>query len=128
MWKGYRQLHAPEADLPFLIAALHHPDTKELLFTQLFGLPFGLSTSVVQFNRVPSLLTAVARRCLAILLAHYFDDNAFLDYRVSVSNGQRIFRSLCNLLGVRLSTEKAVSGNGAAIFLGLLNDLQFLPR
>ena len=44
------------------------------VYTELFGLPFGLMSDVIQFNRVPCFITACLRRLLLMMTSHYFDD------------------------------------------------------
>ena len=44
------------------------------VYTELFGLPFGLMSAVIQFNRVPCFIAACLRRLLLMLTSHYFDD------------------------------------------------------
>ena len=48
------------------------------------ALLFGLSGSVLLFNRVPSMLVAVARRWLAIPVHAFFDDFKIVDLRVKM--------------------------------------------
>eukprot|EP00959_Pyramimonas_sp_CCMP1952_P458540 9476787-Pyramimonas_sp.AAC.1 len=74
-WKGYRQLFPTRRDMGVVVVALLHPTTHECLYSVLRGLPFGLGSAVNQFNRVPLLLTAAARRLLYVMGGHYVDDN-----------------------------------------------------
>ena len=67
MWKGYRQLHACEARAPVSVVTFAHPHTKQRVYSQLYGLPFGLASAVVQFNKAPQVLTATLRRVLFLV-------------------------------------------------------------
>eukprot|EP00973_Karenia_brevis_P083062 11516421-Karenia_brevis.AAC.1 len=78
----------------FLITGFVNPNTNATQLHLLHGLPFGLASSLLQFNRVPSLTTAIARRVLGIIKGHYFDDNATLDMSCNLSHGHRTFRKL----------------------------------
>ena len=46
-----------------------------IVYTTQKSLPFGLCASVLQFNRLPLLITASLRRRLVVVAGHYFDDN-----------------------------------------------------
>ena len=79
-WKGYRQLFPSLKHMAFNVIALLDPKARQWKYAVLRGLPFGLGAAVNQFNRVPALLTAAARRLLYIMSAHYVDDNAIVDF------------------------------------------------
>ena len=63
LWKGYRQMHDLERDQAVAIASFVKCDGTRV-YTELFGLPFGLLSAVLQFNRVPCVITACLRRLL----------------------------------------------------------------
>ena len=60
------------------------PRTKMVEFYISYTHLFGLSAAVVNFNRLPELLTAVARRIGIALSWHFFDDQGTLDFRQEV--------------------------------------------
>ena len=64
LWKGYRQSHPIAEHMSVNIITFVPPETRRRVYAQLYGLPFGLASSVNQFNRTPQLLTAIARRVL----------------------------------------------------------------
>ena len=63
------------------VVTFAHPHTKQRVYSQLCGLPFGLASAVVQFNKAPQVLTATLRRVLFLVCGHYFDDMLSLSTR-----------------------------------------------
>ena len=53
MWKGYRQIPPARRDLRFLVVTFFHTKLGKVIYSQLFGLPFGFLSAVLQFNRTP---------------------------------------------------------------------------
>ena len=62
------------AQLCFCVVAIMNPRTKVVEFYISYTHLFGLSAAVVNFNRLPELLTAVARRIGIAPSWHFFDD------------------------------------------------------
>eukprot|EP00971_Amphidinium_carterae_P350273 6491465-Amphidinium_carterae.1 len=122
-WKGYRQNFASMADRRFCVVTFVHPHTKRRVYHQLFGLPFGLGVVVNQFCRAPSLFTAIARRFMALLSAHYFDDNCLVDYLLTASDAKSMFHRLAEMFGIVFSPSKALRMQGVQNFLGSQTDL-----
>ena len=67
-------------------------------FTPLFGLAYGLESAVVNFNRLPQLGVAAARRVCASFAAAYFDDELSIEFcahsAVSSLGLQLVFRAM----------------------------------
>ena len=122
-WKGYRQLFPTLEHMAFNVAAVLHPTKRIWLYTVLRGLPFGLGAAVNQFNRVPALLSAAARRLLFILAAHYVDDNSVTELADLRGHGRQAFIELADMFGVALSEKKRQAPACMPVLLGLLNDL-----
>ena len=53
-------LRVPTANQEFMIAALWDPDADAPVFCEVFGHCFGLVSSVINFNRIPHLLSVAA--------------------------------------------------------------------
>ena len=70
--KAYRQM--PSGHPERTVVALWNPHTKRVEFFIVLGMPFGLATAVLQFNRPMELMQSVLRRLLAVPCAHYYDD------------------------------------------------------
>eukprot|EP00972_Heterocapsa_arctica_P112377 16431404-Heterocapsa_arctica.AAC.1 len=74
MKRAYRQIPCNAAHQRYQIICVWHPLRREWMFAELRGLAFGLSVSVLHFNRVPAHLCAIARRWLAIPAVNFYDD------------------------------------------------------
>eukprot|EP00971_Amphidinium_carterae_P264946 5255664-Amphidinium_carterae.1 len=122
-WKGYRQNFASMADRRFCVVTFVHPETKQRVYHQLFGLPFGLGVVVNQFCRAPSLFTSVARRFMALLSAHYFDDNCLVDFLLTAGDAKSMFHRLAEMFGIVFSPSKALRMQSVQQFLGSQTDL-----
>jgi len=127
-YKGYRQLLTRREHMKFAIASFKLPVSGELAFTQLFGMPFGLKSAVLQFNRPALLLTAVARRMTLLATGHFYDDNTQLDLKALRGQGSRCFKYCATSLGVWLSPEKAQGPSQMVNFLGHLHDFSRLSE
>ena len=79
-----------------------------------------------QFNRFPHLLTAIARRLLCILCAHYFDDCVHMDLAVLAAATKAMFLRLVALFQVLLSTKKSKRMSSLRDFLGHAYDMSAL--
>ena len=122
LWKGYRQMHALERDQAVAIASFVKEDGVRV-YTELFGLPFGLMSAVIQFNRVPCFITACLRRLLLMMTSHYFDDSSQLELEqiAAITKTQVIrFFGLCQ---VQIGHDKRQYMMGVVKFLGTLTDL-----
>jgi len=128
MWKGYRQNHVQDDHSRATIATFIHPNTSKRVYAQLFGLPFGLGVSVVQFNRVPMLQTAIHRRVCANLQAHYFDDSITAAFSTIAAATKVQVSRLANFMGVINSADKRESMSGERSFLGTVTDMSMVRQ
>ena len=74
-----------------MVVMIWHPGLWKWVFGEARGLLFGLTGAVLNFNRVPAFITAVARRWLAIPVQHLFDDFRILDIQESNGSANRYF-------------------------------------
>ena len=123
LWKGYRQNHPCADHMCVNIITFVPPHTRQRVYAQLYGLPFGLASSVNQFNRTPQLLTALARRVLFMVCGHYFDDSVQFEYAQIASHHKLLFIRMLELFGVIVSHKKRQYMSRVPRFLGLLTDL-----
>ena len=76
---AYRQIpNRPEEEAGLVIAWFDARDNA-VRFAILHAHPYGLGTAVLNFNMVPALTSAVARRAFGAAVTHYFDDAGVLD-------------------------------------------------
>ena len=117
-WEGHSHVH---------IVCAYHPEHKEWMFAELCGLAFGISIAVILFNRVPSFITAVARRWLAIPAIHFFDDFKITATQNTQKFAWRNFNELVNLLGWVFDPEKDSVMAQEGPFLGFMEDYSPIP-
>ena len=117
-----------------------NPKTKKVEFYISYTHLFGLTAAVVNFNRLPELLTAVARRVGIAPSWHFFDDQGTLDFaeeegRVRARKAatqtsskrtgcrpQAFIQELFKLAGRPFKDSKHQAPCQRQVHLGLLND------
>ena len=119
MKNAYRQCPVHPQHRSCSTIAFWDHEVNDIRFVVLNGLPFGLSSSVLNFNRTPALLTAVARRFCGCAVAHFFDDSGIVDLSCSNGLAQAIVREVYALAGAHLDPAKSQSPAGCRTFLGL---------
>ena len=83
------------------------------------ALLFGLTGSVLSFNRIPALIVALARRWLAIPVQNFFDDFRIMDLDKSKGSANRFFCIFVqDILGFKIDEGKEQLPDFKAIFLG----------
>ena len=98
-------------------------DSAELRFARLKAHPYGLAAAVLNFNRVPAILTAASRRMLGVCTANYFDDSGILDFVCARGSGQSALLLLYDCAGLVLDPSKQNPMASQRPFLGVLLDL-----
>ena len=106
MKRAYRQVPVSQQQLCFSVIAVWHPSHRRWVFGILHGLAFGLLSAVLQFNRYPALLVAIARRWLAIPVINFFDDFKITEPRFAKGSGALYFDKLMEKLGWLFDAEK----------------------
>ena len=91
------------------------------------GFNFGLVAAVLGFNRFPEATTAIARRLLAIVCTHYFDDFAIVEMESTIESAQAALGELHALIGLPFAAEKRQAGASRFVFLGVESDLTDVP-
>ena len=87
------------------------------------ALAFGESAVVLQFNRHPCLLVALARRWLAIPCVHFFDDIRIIEPLYGGDSARNFFDKLCKKLGYAFDPKKDTAFEEIGIFLDGVDDL-----
>ena len=108
---------APE-DQRAAVVAVWHAKRHEWMFSIMDGCPFGLGAVVVQFNRYPALLVAVARRLYAFLTAAYFDDCVQLEPQISAVSASEAYKRLMGQMGTPPKPSKRFGMATHRVFLG----------
>jgi hypothetical protein len=113
--------HVPSRTPQYTVVMMPGPDGQPAYFT-LPGLNFGLSSAVLQFNRFPELMVAVARRLLGVVCTHFYDDYAVVEPAFSAKWGQWALRALHTAVGFPFAPKKAVDVSPRFVFLGVVTD------
>ena len=119
MRQAYRQCPVLPLHRCCSVVAFWHAESDDVRFVILNGLPFGLSSAVLSFNRTPALLTALARRFCGCAAAHFFDDSGIVDFAVGHGHSQALLREVYTLAGALLDTAKSQPPADTRVFLGL---------
>ena len=86
------------------------------------GHPFGLTSAVLNFNRVPRFAVFLARVLLGVLVNHFYDDCVVAEPSFCASSGQEMMGVIMRLLGLPFSQEKHVPMDDLGVFLGVVTD------
>jgi hypothetical protein len=128
MKRAFRQLSRWLKQRNLHIVCLYVPHLKEWLFSELVGLAFGLFSSVLHFNAVPSHCTALSRRWLGAPTIHFFDDLKVTATEESASGVWEALGVAIDFTGWLFDEEKdsvmAVDGP----FLGALENFSRVPQ
>jgi hypothetical protein len=119
--KAYRQI--PSMQPQYTIVAVWCIAKSRVEFFIILGLPFGLHTSVLQFNRLPKLIEAFMRAYFFIAICHYYDDFCIVEPEISAHLAQFILRRTIDILGFLLDAEKHKRAAPANPFLGIVSNL-----
>lgn len=114
---AYRGLPVSPAQQGYSIIAICHPETG-WGFLELWGLAFGLQSAVTNFNRLPLLGIAGARRILYSLSSSYFDDELSLEIVKDHDVSQRGLQLLFRCLGAAPQASKTFVSSDNRVYLG----------
>lgn len=106
----------------FTVVAVFNPTAGRTQYFVLPGFNFGLVSAVIYFNAVPAFAAKFARRILAIVCDHYFDDFDTLALKGQGRAYQEALGRLMVALGYPFSAKKHVVAAEANPFLGVQTD------
>ena len=101
-WNAYKQRAPPGREQDIYYILYNHPE-RGLVCSQMFAMPFGAAASVLQFNRLPKLMTAWARRVLRAPMLSYFDDFYGIEPDSTAATGYQACVRVHDLVGVHLA-------------------------
>jgi hypothetical protein len=122
LFAAYRRV--PTAHPEFMIAAVWRYDWDAPAFYEVWGHCFGLVSSVVNFNRVPHMLCAVAARLFAAPVDHFFDDYLTMDLAVARASAQLSLDCLHRAVRFGLEPAKRKLSASQQVELGVACDLR----
>ena len=129
--KAYRQM--PSGHPHHTVVALWNPAPRAeggqvVEFFIVRGMPFGLATSVLQFNRPMESLVAILRRVFGVPCAHYYDDIVNAGPAFAAKSDDDVTRALCAIIGFVLDDDKWCKPNVSNAFLGVIFDFSQYKR
>ena len=137
MTDAFRQSPVAPAHQGVNVVAFFSPSKGTWLFSEVYGLVYGMKSSVLHFNRFPSLAAATARRMGGAATGPYVDDFTTVDFMAAGGTGQKFTSVVIGVLGGELGAEKNKPTRTQQVMLGvnarldgILHDgtVQFEPR
>ena len=125
LFAAYRRV--PTANQECMIAAMWDIDAGEPVFCEVYGHCFGLVSSVLNFNRVPHMLSVATSLLFAVPNDHYFDDYLVVDLASANGSGQRCLDALHNAVRIPLEPDKRKLPMAVQEELGVTCDLSQAP-
>ena len=116
------------AQLNLCVVAMRNPHTGKTEFYMSKTHLFGLFAAVVNFNRLPELMTAICRRIGCATSWHFFDDQGTLDFEEAPfenhhsrqgMSASELVGFIYNLVGRPFKKEKRLPPCTTQIHLGL---------
>jgi len=101
---AYRRV--PTSQPEFTVIAYFNPRTNAMEYRQVFGLPFGLTSAVLQFNRVAHFICWTMNTLFGVVIDHYFDDYLIVDQRVGGQSAQSALAAAHRVMGLLSLAEK----------------------
>ena len=121
LFAAYRRV--PTSQPQYTTVAFWSAAHKQVMFSEVYGHPFGLLASVVNFHRVPTLLCAVARRVFAVPVDHFFDDYICVEPAVGQGSAQYALRVVHDAVRFGLAPKKRKEHASANVELGVFCDM-----
>ena len=119
MISAYRQHPVLPSHYCVTSVAFWHKLANAIRYIILLGMPFGMSSAVINFCRTPALHIAFLRRCLSIASAAFFDDTGIVDLRASARSAQLRVQFTFGAAGTKLDPEKSQTMATQRVYLGL---------
>ena len=120
---AFRAIPTAVAELVHSLVAARDPQTRELMFFQLYAALFGFESAVYAFGRWSAFLEACGRRIGQLLWAMCVDDGNLLDGASAKGSGQALIGEIFKLLGASLSSDKRTPMALENEYLGLAHSL-----
>ena len=119
MKHAYRQSPVHPSNLCVTCTAYWDHVAGDHRFIILQGLPFGMSSAVLCFNRTPAFLSSLCRRTLASAVLQFFDDSGVCDLASARASAQAELRKCFHLAGAELDEAKSQPPADCRAYLGL---------
>ena len=123
--EAYRQDPVTPDHAGVSVTAAWHIVRRRWEFVVQHGTTYGLVSAVPNFCRLPTLTSAIARRCTGAAVAAYFDDNMAVDVLEQRGSSQRALLDIFVHFGVEVSESKHVPVGSRRVALGNYLDMNF---
>ena len=100
------------------VVAFFAPSRGAWRFSEVHGLVYGMKSSVLHFNRFPSLAAAVARRMGGSATGPYVDDFTTVDFMAASGSGQGFANDVIRACGGALGSDKHKPPREQQVMLG----------
>jgi hypothetical protein len=121
MAAAYRRV--PTSQPQYTVFALWSMARKQIVYYYLHGHCFGHRAAVLNFNRFPHLMVALARGLFAVAVDHYFDDYIIIDSKQGGESAQDAVAGVHALVGQAVEMKKRKPMAPANIALGIYADV-----
>jgi len=101
------------------VVAFYAPSAGGWRFSEVHGLVYGMKSSVLHFNRFPSLAAALARRMGGAATGPYVDDFTTIDFMAAHGSGQDFANAGIRALGGALGPDKHKPPREQQVTLGV---------
>ena len=118
MTDAFRQSPVSPEQQGVNVVAFFSPSEASWRFSEVHGLVYGMKSSVLHFNRFPSLASAVARRMGGSATGPYVDDFTTVDFITACGSGQRFTNTVIQTMGGHLGPDKHKPVREQQVMLG----------
>ena len=101
------------------VVAFFSPTKKAWLFSEVYGLVYGMKSSVLHFNRFPALAAATARRMGGAATGSYVDDFTTIDFLAANGTAQKFANGVIRAYGGDLGPDKHKPTRTQQVMLGV---------
>ena len=119
MKDAFRQSPVAPEHQGFNVVAFFAPSRGTWLFSEVYGLVYGMRSSVLHFNRFPALAAATARRMGGSATGSYVDDFSTMDFLAARGSGQKFANVVIRVMGGELGPEKHKPSRSQQVMLGV---------
>ena len=92
---------------------------KAWLFAEVWGMVYGVRSSVCGFSRFPTLAAAAARRIVASMAGSYMDDYSTIDFVDAGNTAQKGIQQMVVYMGAELAPPKHTAVRTQQAMLGI---------
>ena len=128
MTDAFRQSPVAPEHQGINVVAFFSPNKNTWLFAEVYGLVYGMKSSVLHFNRFPALIAATARRVGGSATGSYVDDFTTVDFLVARGSGQRFTNTVLNKTGGELGPDKHKPVRSQQVMLGVNVRMNTIPE